>query len=469
MKRLINFMLVAGTVVGLTSCEKYLDINNNPNQATRPPLNGLLARATFDAALNVFRVSNTSSYYVQYLASPNPGGATDIFEPIDASSSWTQLYDNLSDSYDLYKMGGERGATEYQGVARILQAMDLIQIHDLWGSAPFEQAFTGEFIRPVYDDAESIYATILNYLDEGVVLLGQSGSTITLPTDNSDLIHQGSVENWIKTAHALKARMLNRVSKTSEYNATAVLEEVDAAYESIDDDAAILTFDIRNPWAGVALNNEQLVLDGWLSEQFVDAMDGTTFGVMDKRIDKIATLTKFGDYRGTPNGVGRVGSGIDDEESYISRQGYYSNDEAPLFIITYEEVLFIEAEAAFRSGDKTRAYAAYLKGIRTNFDRLGVAAADRDAYMASDVVAVGEGGLTLQRIFDEKYKALFLSPETWNDARRLNYGYTDFEMPANASTTTFVRRLVYPSVETSRNGANVPAIDDNTLRLWWDQ
>jgi hypothetical protein len=271
-------------------------------------------------------------------------------------------------------MGGERGATEYQGVARVLQAMDLIQIHDLWGAAPFEQAFTGEFIRPVYDDAESIYATILSYLDEGIVLLGQSGSTIALPTDNSDLIHQGSVENWIKTAHALKARMLNRVSKTSEYDATAILEEVDASYESTDDDAAILTFDIRNPWAGVALNNEQLVLDGWLSEQFVDAMDGTTFGVVDKRIDKIATLTKFGDYRGTPNGVGRVGSGIDDEESYISRQGYYSNDEAPLFIITYEEVLFIEAEAAFRSGDKARAYSAYLKGIRINFDRLGVAA-----------------------------------------------------------------------------------------------
>ena len=39
----------------------------------------------------------------------------------------------------------------------------------------------------------------------------------------------------------------------------------------------------------------------------------------------------------------------------------------------------------------------------------------------------------------------------------------------NAATTTFVRRLVYPSVETSRNGANVPAIDDNTLRLWWDE
>ncbi len=462
-------MLLASTVVALSSCEKYLDINTNPNQATKPPLNGLLARATFDAALNVFRVSNTTSYYVQYLASPNAGGASDIYEPIDASSTWTQLYDNLSDSYDLYKLGGERGATQYQGVARILQAMDLIQVHDLWGAAPFTDAFTGEVIRPVFDDAESIYDKILSYLDEGISLLGQPGSTIELPTDNSDLVHKGDVDQWIKTAHALKARMLNRVSKTGQYDAAAVLAETEAAYTSVSDDAAIETFDIRNPWAGVALNNEQLVLDGWLSAQFVDAMDGTTFGVVDKRIDKIATLTKFGDYRGTPNGVGRVGSGIDDEESYISRQGYYANDAAPLFIITYEEVLFIEAEAAFRAGDETRAYAAYVKGIRTNFDRLGVAAADRDAYLASDAVASNEGELTLKHIFEEKYKALFLSPETWSDARRFDYGYTDFELPVNASTSTFVRRLVYPSVETSRNGENVPDIDDNTLKLWWDQ
>ena len=469
MKSLNKVMLVTGVVLGLSSCKKYLDINTNPNQATTPPLNGLLANVTYDAALNVYRVSNTTSYYVQYLASSTEGSATDIYEPIDASNTWSNLYDNLSDAYDLYKFSGERGATQYQGAARVLQAMDLIQLHDLWGSAPFEQAFTGEFIRPEYDDAQAIYQDVMNYLDEGITLLQKEGSTINLPTDNSDLIHKGNVEKWVKTAHALKARMMNRLSKTAQYSSAAILSEVEASYASISDDAAITTFSTRNPWAQTALDNASNLLGGWLSEHSVDAMDGTTFGITDKRIDMIASLTKFGDYRGTRNGQGRVGTGTDKEESYLKIGGYYSGDNSPIQIITYEEVKFIEAEAAFRANDLTRAYNAYLAGIAANFDRLGVSAADRDAYLASAVVAVGEAGLTLQRIMEEKYKALFLSPETWNDARRIDYDYTDFKMPVGAVTSTFVRRLVYPSVETSRNGANTPQVDDVTSRLWWDQ
>jgi hypothetical protein len=42
-------------------------------------------------------------------------------------------------------------------------------------------------------------------------------------------------------------------------------------------------------------------------------------------------------------------------------------------------------------------------------------------------------------------------------------------LPLNVVTSTFIRRLVYPSVETSRNGANTPTVTDVTQRLWWDQ
>ena len=71
-----------------------------------------------------------------------------------------------------------------------------------------------------------------------------------------------------------------------------------------------------------------------------------------------------------------------------------------------------------RSNNRTRAYAAYLEGIRANMNKLGVAAADRDAYVNHASVSVGEANLTLNHIFKEKYKALFLMPVTWDDARR---------------------------------------------------
>ena len=64
---------------------------------------------------------------------------------------------------------------------------------------------------------------------------------------------------------------------------------------------------------------------------------------------------------------------------------------------------------------------------------------------------------------------MFLHPETWNDARRYDYKYKDFQLPANAVLSTFIRRLDYPSVEMTRNGQNVPAITGLDQKLWWDQ
>jgi hypothetical protein len=264
--------------------------------------------------------------------------------------------------------------------------------------------------------------------------------------------------------------MLNLLSETTQYNPTAIFAELSAAYTSIADDAALGTFSVRNPWNQLAVNNDNLLLDGWLSTNYVDLMDGTTLTYSDPRLPLTASLTQFGDYRGTKNGAGRVGSGTADEESYISLTGFYSSTNSKLFIITYEEMKFIEAEAALRSNDRPRAYTAYLEAITANMNKMGVPAAQRDAYLANPLVAVGAAALTLGDIFREKYKALFLMPVSWDDARRHDYAYPGFTLPDNVTQPpAFVRRLMYPAVEISRNGANVPDINSNRDRLWWDQ
>ncbi|HRD58458.1 MAG TPA: SusD/RagB family nutrient-binding outer membrane lipoprotein [Ferruginibacter sp.] len=467
MKKASLYILLA--VVLLTSCKKFLDVNDNPNSPTKPPINGLLGQVTYSSALNVYRVGSLSANYVQYFASPNPGSASDIYEEVDASSTWTNLYNTMTDIYDMEKLGASSGSSQHQGVAKILMALNLKMLHDVWGSAPYSQAFTSETLTPIYDDAQELYNKCLSLLDEGIALLQQPGSAFDLSTD-LDLIHHGEVDAWIKTANALKARFLSLVSKTPNYNANSVLAAINAAYTSNSDDAAITAFDIRNPWAQVAVDNAALVLGGFLSTQYVDMMDGTIYGIFDPRLPLIGTLTQFGDYRGTPNGLGRVGTGINREESYISTSGFYSSTSSPLFIISYPEIKFLEAEAKFRLGnDMPGAYAAYLDGIRASMNKIGVSAANRDTYVNAPSVSVGASNLTLQLIFKEKYKALFLSPETWNDARRTNYNYTGFSLPANVALPTFIRRLNYPSVELTRNGPNVPSITGLDQKLWWDQ
>jgi len=479
MKLLMRYILVFVAMGTITSCKKFLDVNTSPNSPTKAPINGLLASTTENTAINVFSVGNTTSYYVQYLASPNTGSPTDTYDKIDLSTVWgisadnkTGLYDNMTDIYDLEKLAIENGATQYQGVAKVLMTMNLQLVHNLWGAAPYSTAFTTETLTPTYDEATAIFQKCLSLLDEGITLLQQTGSKITIPTGATsvDLIHQGNTSKWIKTAHALKARLLNQLSKTNQYNPSAIFTELAAAYTSPSDSAAVTVFDIRNPWNNVAVLNAGQILQGWLSEYYVNAMNGTSFGIFDPRLPLIGTLTKNNDYKGTRNGAGRgASSGVNKDESYLSTTGYYSSPKSPVYIINYEEMKFIEAEVAFRTNDKPRAYAAYLEGIKANMNKVGVLAAARDAYVNHPSVSVGSAALTLELIFREKWKALFLMPVSWDDARRFNYGYQGFQLPLNVLTSTFIRRLVYPAVEISRNSTNVPLVTDVTQKLWWDQ
>ncbi|MEP7141392.1 MAG: SusD/RagB family nutrient-binding outer membrane lipoprotein [Ferruginibacter sp.] len=469
MKLIIRYLFICFIASFVfSSCKKYLDVNQNPNAAVRPPDDGLLIGTTQNTALNVFRVADITSYYVQYLANTSLAGATDTYEPIDASGTWTSLYSNMTDLYDLQKLSSERGALKYEGVAKIMMAMNLALVHNLWGAAPYSNAFAGETLTPTYDDAHVIYDSCISLLNAGIVLLGTPQTIFPLNKD-ADLIHHGNTAAWIKTAHALKARLLNQLSKTPQYSAASISAELAAAYTSTGDDAYITTFDIRNPWNQEAVDNAALNLDGWLSSNYVNAMKGTTYGIFDPRLPFTASLTKFGDYRGTRNGGDRVGNGTSKEESYISLTGYYSSTGSPLYIITFEEMKFIEAEVAFRSNDLSKAYAAYLAGITANMNKTGVAAAARDIYITDPTVSVGQANLTLDLIFKEKYKALFLSPVTWDDARRYDYKYQGFQLPLNVATATFIRRLVYPTFETGRNSENTPPVSDVTQHLWWDQ
>jgi len=136
--------------------------------------------------------------------------------------------------------------------------------------------------------------------------------------------------------------------------------------------------------------------------------------------------------------------------------------------VTYAELKFIEAEAAFAI-DKTRSYNAYLAAIAANMDKFQVEAVDKAAYLAQPTVSVGVAAFTKDLIFKEKYIATYLNPEAWNDARRFDYNYKDFTLPKNNALPTFIRRLDYTQGERSKNGANVPADVPRTTRLWWDQ
>ncbi len=71
-------LLFAATFI--VSCEDYLDVNKNPNNPERVSMDLLMANSSFRTGDNIQAVGNITSYYVQYLSSPNAFGTKDIHE-----------------------------------------------------------------------------------------------------------------------------------------------------------------------------------------------------------------------------------------------------------------------------------------------------------------------------------------------------------------------------------------------------
>jgi len=451
-----------------TSCDDYLDINENPNNPTEAPLAGLMVNSTFESSQNTFRMGDITTNYVQYLASPNAASSSDIMEAVSYSGTWEFLYNVMTDINDMILKAQAEEANHYEGIGQILMAYNLALTVDAWGGVPYSEAFNFVTVTPSYDDDTQLYTEILGLLDLGIANLSIETST---SVGDDDFVYTGDADKWIKFAYMLKARYLNHYSETGNYDPNAVLSALENGFESNEDDAQMEYFEEEfNPWADVAIDNSNLFLGGWISEQFIEALDGTTFGVEDPRLPLMVGATDEGEYIGTENGAGRGNAPEQGARSVLEEGDFYTTRQGPVLFATYAEQKFIEAEASFGI-DKARAYQAYLDGIRAHMTKTGVGASEIDAYIGSPEVSMGVDNFTINDVFKEKWVAMFLNPEAWVDARRYDYSYENFDLPENVNPDLngmFIKRLAYPDSEVSRNGSNVP--DVSLLDpVFWDE
>lgn len=156
MQKIIKYALLPAIIasLGLHGCkDSYFDkLSDNPNQVATPTLSALLATSTYKAGLNNYNAATIILPYVQYTANPAANGAGDTYQPIDFSSTWDALYYAMADANEMKKLAVAQASSEYIGVADVLIAYNLIIVNDLWGDAPFSEAFNINNLVPKYDN-----------------------------------------------------------------------------------------------------------------------------------------------------------------------------------------------------------------------------------------------------------------------------------------------------------------------------
>ncbi|MCH2044023.1 MAG: SusD/RagB family nutrient-binding outer membrane lipoprotein [Saprospiraceae bacterium] len=469
MKKLSLYFL-AGALLFFSGCGKFVDgfetSPNSPENATP----ALLLTYTQVAVYNAYtgQLARMASVLTQQSA-----GAESQFQEIaeynilsgDNVNEWESLYSAcMNNAQTLMSEAGNENP-HYRGMARILKAMSLGLATDYWGDVPNSEALQGlqgeTAFSPAFDSQESILNDIQATLDSAIIDLSTSADANVLIPSSDDLSFGGDVNAWIVTAHILKARYYNRLSKRdASGSATSALASIDAATA-----AGLGTTADMNAVFGTAVNE----LNQWYAFQqdragymqmgdfFISMLDTKN----DPRLSYYADTSATGTYVGTPLGS------TDNTTSPINTSTGIAATGSSLPLVTYAEAKFIEAEAALRAGDNTRAATAYNDAVITHITQSTGTAPD--ATYVTNHASETDATITLERIMEQKYIAMFTQPEVWSDWRRTNFPTLTADPRA---TIDIPRRLLTPQSELDYN-SNAPTaytVQANlVIPVWWDE
>lgn len=486
--------LALAVIMMIGSCtEHFEELNTDPNFPTDVP------------AINIFTQVIIHSMEME-LGNPRPAGWAQQWSGAQMAP-WDRYdignYQNFREHYytDLLDLeiiirktsgelenGAEEGIPQQRGLlaaAKIMRVWIFHLLTDMLGDIPFSESLGGldeEIIyQPRYDSQESIYLDLLRELDEANQLLDDL--TFLRNFGDGDLFFGGDARKWKKFGNSLKMRILNRCAGTPwsyTYNMAGsgvfTTGPGDAAYP----DADVEITEILNDPAGhpvISDNSENVMLtypglppyrqpiSEWLAGYTYFVISETMVNWLkdrnDPRLMVYARETQdFEDGISDDPYVGRQ-NGLDmvvhmPSISKLGRKIGY-DAEAPLYVLTYDEIAFIKAEHYLRLGDETAARLAYEAGIVASMERWGVTL-DTNTYMFEPKVhwdsAVSHGE-KYHRILEQKWAAMFGQGwQAWYEVRRTGFPARVFEYELEGTRFPDLGmpiRMGYPESEEKEN------------------
>jgi hypothetical protein len=482
MKKIISIKTLTVLTIlmlGTTGCKKYLDdAYLDPNRPVNPNVETTLGPIANNWSRGVFFDSRFIGKYIQNFSDASGqanvwdrmGWDLNITNGTAGGEVWRQHYWVVGSTLRYMIEEGKRTEKwDYVGVAYAMFAYSWQTAADMYGDLIVSQAYDSKRLTFDFESQSEAYKLVFSYCDSAIKYLRTPGSKVfsgsLLPGDQ--WMYGGNATRWLRFAYGVKARNFHRYSlKSSGYSADSVIRNVDSSFIGAADDLTIKFqggVNDLNSFYGQLRGN----LQGFRQSEFiVSLMNGTIApfnGVADPRRGNMLWPSLDSQFRGLPIAINEITAGVPPNQRIRNPFGqvgtilptvdtgrYIYRNTAELPVLTYAELQFLKAEAAFLKGDKATALTAYRNGINGNFDMLNsrfpgsgtvdanffrFTTAQRSAYLANPLVIPADPNLlSLAMIMNQKYIALYFHGfiETWVDLRRYNYGgsaYPGFAAP----------------------------------------
>ncbi len=465
MKRLSGAVLL-GVIALCAACDSFLDVNDNPNAPEAVSPNLYLPPMLHWMVMSPQWDGRFVGRYTQQWTLPQTSGTTPNtwdrmgYDPgnDNGAQQWRDVYWSLGQNLvDMMTRAEAEERWDILGVGYVLKAWGWLVVTDLHGEIIVQEAIDPTKFSFNYDTQEYAYQEVLRLLDEAIALLQRSDGAVDVAyLAVGDKLYNGDRTKWMKLAYGLKALTLNHFSNKSTYSPADVIAAVDNSFTSNADDPVftypgLSTDNADRNFFGRTRGN----LPSYRQTTFtVGLMDGTQFGgVVDPRMSRMLAPDSTGVYRGIDPNVG-YGS-LANKNRPWNLHGYFGtgglnlpgrylfDDKAKTPLMTYAQLQFVKAEAAYKMGNMALARTAYLNGVSAHIDFVNtrnaelanpaitaISAAEKAAFLASPEIAPAT--VTLSHILSQKFIAQWGwgHNEVWMDMRR--YHYTDMD-PASGT------------------------------------
>jgi hypothetical protein len=455
-----TFLILAVlTSFSITACKKVFDqpdINGNPNAVTNIDLPTLFGGTLLGVSLlhedTDVRIAAMWSGQLNGLNRAHLGYAQYIVS--SQNFSWNTIYSVAGQARLIQLKSDSVGNKWGKGLGQVLEALAIQKATDLYGDVPYSQAFDGSnFPQPVFDKQRDVYNALRNVLDDAIMnLSAPSGSAF--PT--KDFIYKGDVNKWKAAANTLKARLNLHLGN---YEAAVLSAKLGVL---VNGDALVphsnsVGVDVNQNYDFFAVSRTG---DTGFDGAYLPALLRSRINSSNSKTDESALF----------NYLFKIGITAPNSLDPNTVDGaFVSSASHP--ILTYFENQLILAEAQARLGLLDESLLA-LNSVRSRlnagtFNGRTFSANGRkyESYTIADFGITGMANSTgsnspqyalLYEIVSQRYIALLMQYEVFNDYRRLAVATPKVELPIPLHTgSNKPKRFIYPQAEINTN-PNVP-------------
>ncbi|MCK5907943.1 MAG: SusD/RagB family nutrient-binding outer membrane lipoprotein, partial [Flavobacteriales bacterium] len=452
MKKISLYILMVIGLISTTSCEKFLDVNDDQDRPFTSTPDSLLPAVIGNLAVSHYDHGETTAYFTQQVATFSGWSKyKDRWDYVDANriAQWRRHYHDIGiNAMHVIESSEELGnADNYIAVAKICYASSTLMTSDLFGDIAYDEAFKGKPYAK-YDDNAYVYGKVMEGLDKAISMIDGISSTQLEMTYKQDNVFGGDLAMWKAYALALKARLSLHLTPNVNSDYSTVISYAEAAlnagfentaYDYSKGDPSEL-YQVNQWGSSIArpswdfqanVLNKSAVTDFFLIKGLKFDIDANVS--IDPRAEMLidGLLTKS--YKYVISGEGKP-AGVEDSEYPNLYGNYITRDDAKLNLFSKEELYFILSEAYFYS-DITKAFDNFKLGIWEHMTHVGVVDQSTiHAFMASSYIPQNSSELKLSDIMMQKYVALYLHHENWVDMRRHGYDeniYRGLKRPRN--------------------------------------